>query len=141
MSAHTPSPAPAGEGRRDTRQRRALREHLERSDSFVGAQQIHDDIRAAGDKVGLATIYRTLQVMVDAGEVDTIRTDDGEMLYRKCGTRHHHHLVCRVCGHAVEIAGPGVERWAEKAAGEHGFTNVDHVLELVGLCADCSKHS
>lgn len=125
-------------GRRDTRQRRALREHLAESDSFVSAQQIFDDLRAGGDKIGLATIYRALQAMTEAGEVDAVRTDDGETLYRKCGTRHHHHLVCRNCGLTKELDGPSVEQWAAKAARENGFTEVTHVVELFGLCADCS---
>lgn len=125
-------------GRRDTRQRRALREHLAASESFTSAQQVFDDLRSAGDKVGLATVYRTLQAMAEAGEVDTLRTDDGETLFRKCGPRHHHHLVCRHCGRTVEIDGPSVERWATKAAEDNGFTDVTHVVELFGLCPDCS---
>jgi Fur family ferric uptake transcriptional regulator len=125
-------------GRRDTRQRRVLREHLADSDSFVSAQQLFDDLRSRGDKVGLATIYRTLQAMSDAGEVDAVRTDEGEMLYRKCGPRHHHHLVCRSCGLTVELDGPSVERWAAKAAEDHSFSEVKHVVELFGLCSDCA---
>lgn len=99
----------------------------------------HDDLRAGGDKIGLATIYRTLQAMSEAGEVDAVRTVDGETLYRKCGPRHHHHLVCRTCGLTVELEGPGVERWATKAADDHGFTDVTHTFELFGVCADCAR--
>jgi Fur family ferric uptake transcriptional regulator len=126
-------------GRRDTRQRRILREHFAGSEAFVSAQQLYDDLRASGDKVGLATIYRALQAMAEAGEVDAIRTREGETLYRKCGARHHHHLVCRNCGTTVELDGPAVERWAAKAATDHGFTDVTHVIELFGLCAECSR--
>ncbi|QZY28191.1 Fur family transcriptional regulator [Nocardioides coralli] len=126
-------------GRRDTRQRRVLREHLSESDAFVSAQQLYDDLRARGDKVGLATIYRTLQAMTEAGELDALRTDAGETLYRQCGPRHHHHLVCRSCGLTVELEGRGVERWADKAASDHGFSEVNHVVELFGLCAACSS--
>ncbi|MFT4008705.1 MAG: transcriptional repressor [Nocardioidaceae bacterium] len=138
MSTETAPRAFAEIGRRDTRQRRALREHLASSETFVSAQQLYDELRAGGDKVGLATVYRTLQAMTEAGEVDAVRTDDGETLYRKCGPRHHHHLVCRNCGLTVELAGPGVERWAAKSAEDNGFTDVKHVVELFGLCADCS---
>lgn len=126
-------------GRRDTRQRRALREQLDTTDAFLSAQQLHDDLKANGENVGLATVYRTLQAMADAGEVDAVRIDEGGMLYRKCGPTHHHHLVCRTCGVTVEIDGPSVERWAVKAADDHGFTDVTHVVELFGLCADCAK--
>ncbi|MDR1711566.1 MAG: transcriptional repressor [Propionibacteriaceae bacterium] len=129
----------AEEGRRDTRQRRAVRERLADSESFISAQQLHDMMRAGGDKVALATIYRTLQAMAEVGEVDTVRTVDGETLYRKCGAHHHHHLVCRNCGLTVEVDGPSVEQWASKAAAAHGFTDVKHVVELFGLCAQCSQ--
>lgn len=125
-------------GRRDTRQRRILREHLAESDAFTSAQQLHIDLRAEGEKVGLATVYRTLQAMSEAGEVDAVRNDAGETLYRKCGPRHHHHLVCRQCGLTVELDGPSVERWATTSAQDHGFTDVKHVVELFGLCANCS---
>ncbi|MBS2938412.1 transcriptional repressor [Nocardioides sp. J2M5] len=138
MSTTDPTPRAFGEkGRRDTRQRRALREHLEASDTFTSAQRVYDDLRAGGDKVGLATVYRTLQAMAEAGEVDTLRTDDGETLFRKCGPRHHHHLVCRRCGRTVEVDGPSVERWATQAAEDHGFTDVTHVVELFGHCPAC----
>ena len=126
------------EGRRDTRQRRAVREHLAGRDSFVSAQQLYDDLRAGGDRIGRATIYRTLQAMAEAGEVDAVRIDEGETLFRRCGPRHHHHLICRTCGRTVELDGPSVERWAAKAADDHGFSEVEHVVELFGLCGDCT---
>ena len=138
MQSETTARAFAEEGRRDTRQRRALRERLADSDTFLSARQLHDDLRTGGDKVGLATVYRSLQAMLESGEVDAVRTDDGETLYRKCGPRHHHHLVCRNCGLTIELDGPSVERWATRAADENGFTDVKHVVELFGLCADCS---
>lgn len=134
----TETDAPVDTGRRDTRQRRALREHLEASDSFVSAQQLHDDLRAGGERIGLATVYRALQAMSDSGEVDSLRTDDGETRYRKCGPRHHHHLVCRECGLTVELDGPSVEVWATKVAKDNDFSDVKHVVELFGLCAGCS---
>ena len=93
---------------------------------------------APAQTVGLATVYRTLQALADDGEVDVLRTDDGEAVYRRCCTGHHHHLVCRACGRTVEVEGPTVERWADTVAAEHGFTDVRHTLEIVGTCADCA---
>lgn len=135
----TTAPRAAESGRRDTRQRRALRDRLSVQDAFISAQQLYSDLRADGEKIGLATVYRTLQTMSESGEVDAVRTDDGEVIYRMCGPRHHHHLVCRTCGLTVELDGPGVERWAAKAATDNGFTDVTHVVELFGLCTDCSS--
>jgi Fur family ferric uptake transcriptional regulator len=71
--------------------------------------------------------------------VDILRTDEGEAVYRRCSRRHHHHLVCRGCGRTVEIDGPAVERWADTVAAEHGFTQVEHTLEVFGVCSACGR--
>ena len=64
-----------------------------------------------------------------------LRQPDGESVYRRCSSdRHHHHLVCRSCGTTVEVDGPAVERWAEKVAAEHGFSSVEHTVEVFGTC-------
>ena len=111
---------------------------LENSDGFRSAQDLHAELRQRGDGVGLTTVYRHLQTLVDLGRVDMLRTDEGEALYRRCGTeRHHHHLVCRRCGYTVEIEGPGVESWAQQVADTHGFVELSHTAEIFGLCKDC----
>ena len=125
------------EGTRPTRQRRAVAAVLQSFDDFRSAQDIHDLLRRAGDTVGLSTVYRTLQALADGGEVDVLRTEDGEALYRRCSERHHHHLVCRSCGRTVEVAGPTVEAWADGIAEEHGYADVSHTLEIFGTCPSC----
>jgi Fur family transcriptional regulator, ferric uptake regulator len=123
---------------RATRQRRAVSETLAELDDFHSAQQIHDILTERGDRVGLSTVYRTLQALADAEEIDVLRSDDGEALYRRCSSgHHHHHLVCRSCGRTVEVEGPTVERWADRIAAEHDFADVSHSLEIFGVCADC----
>ena len=107
------------------------------SEAFVSARQLHDELRAGGDKIGLATIYRTLQAMLESGEVDAVRADDGETLSRKCGPRHHHHLVCRNCGLTVELDGPSVERWAARRATTTASPTSSTSSRLFGLCAKC----
>jgi Fur family transcriptional regulator, ferric uptake regulator len=124
-------------GTRPTRQRRAVAAVMQSFDDFRSAQDIHDLLRKAGENVGLSTVYRTLQTLADGGEVDVLRTEDGEALYRRCSDRHHHHLVCRTCGRTVEVAGPTVESWADAVAAEHGFADVSHTLEIFGTCPSC----
>jgi Fur family ferric uptake transcriptional regulator len=124
-------------GTRPTRQRRAVAAVMQSFDDFRSAQDIHDLLRRAGENVGLSTVYRTLQTLADGGEVDVLRTEDGEALYRRCSDRHHHHLVCRTCGRTVEVAGPTVESWADAVAAEHGFADVSHTLEIFGTCPSC----
>jgi Fur family ferric uptake transcriptional regulator len=125
---------------RVTRQRTAVAEALIALDDFRSAQQLHEYLRAHGDSIGLATVYRTLQALAEAGQVDVLRTADGESLYRRCERReHHHHLVCRSCGATVEIDGPRVESWASQVGAAHGFTDIEHTIELFGTCQACRE--
>lgn len=129
---------PTETGRRPTRQRAAVAAVLADVEEFRSAQELHAQLRDAGEKVGLATVYRTLQAMAADGAIDMLRTDEGEAVYRACSTGHHHHLVCRGCGRTVEVEGPVVERWTHKISEEHGFTDISHTLEIFGTCADCA---
>ena len=128
---------PASPAHRRTRQRQAVQAILAELTEFKSAQQIHSDLRRQGDRIGLSTVYRTLQSLVAGGEVDAIRTSEGEIVYRQCSTGHHHHLVCRSCGRTVEVFGPAVEHWATAVAQQHGFRDVSHDLEIFGTCGEC----
>lgn len=123
--------------RRPTRQQVAVAEALDERDDFTSAQELHATLRSDGNTVGLATVYRALQAMSADGEVDILRTGDGEAVYRRCSSGHHHHLVCRECGRTVEVEGPAVERWASRVSAEHGFTDVTHQMEIFGVCSTC----
>ncbi len=122
---------------RPTRQRLAVAAALEQFSDFRSAQEVHESLRAGGDNVGLSTVYRALQAMADAGEIDMLRAEAGEAVYRRCSNTHHHHLVCRTCGATVEVEGPAVERWTRAVADEHGYSDVSHTLEIFGTCANC----
>jgi Fur family ferric uptake transcriptional regulator len=122
---------------RSTQQRTAVGELLDRTEGFHTAQELHAMLRDSGARVGLTTVYRTLQAFADAGEVDVMRPPTGDYLYRRCRQGHHHHLVCRTCGRTTEVAGPAVERWAERVAAEHGFVDVSHTFDIFGTCPDC----
>ena len=124
---------------RTTRQRAAVADVLRRLDGFRSAQELHGLLRREGAQVGLTTVYRNLQALVDAGQVDALRAGDGEVVYRACATaHHHHHLVCRSCGRSVEIEGPEVEAWASRVSTAHGFTDVTHTVEVFGTCGPCA---
>ncbi len=131
-------PRSAGAGVRATRQRAAIIALLDVVDEFRSAQELHDELRRRGENIGLTTVYRTLQSLTAANLVDMVRTDTGESVYRRCAAHdHHHHLVCRGCGSAVEVSGREVEAWASEVAQAHGFSDVSHTIELFGTCADC----
>ncbi|HEX5542076.1 MAG TPA: transcriptional repressor [Micromonospora sp.] len=123
---------------RNTRQRSAVSALLNEVEGFHSAQELHAMLRERGERIGLTTVYRNLQAMADAGEVDVMRPPGGDHLYRRCSQGHHHHLVCRPCGATVEVEGPAVEKWAARVAMEHGYTEVSHTMEIFGTCPSCA---
>jgi Fur family transcriptional regulator, ferric uptake regulator len=119
---------------RTTRQRSAVLAALRQAPEPLSAQDLHAGL---GRRVGLATVYRTLQGLVDAGQVDVFRRDSGEALYRLCNPLHHHHLVCERCGRVEEIDACEVQPWAERAARRRGFAITGHQADIFGLCPNC----
>jgi Fur family transcriptional regulator, ferric uptake regulator len=129
----------AGKEQRVTKQRLAVSAALDELDDFVSTQELYRILQNRGVSVSLATAYRILQSLADEGLVDVLRNGDGEAVYRRCAvTGHHHHLLCRNCGKAVEVEAPAVETWAARTASEHGYTEVAHTVEIFGLCPDCT---
>ncbi|CAN5176320.1 transcriptional repressor [soil metagenome] len=125
--------------KRHTWQREAVRDALSGSEAFVSAQTLHSALRDKGSPIGLATVYRALADLAVEGEADHLQ-QEGESLYRACTPgSHHHHLICRSCGLTVEIEANEVEQWARTVAAQHGFTQPNHVVDVFGLCADCSR--
>jgi Fur family ferric uptake transcriptional regulator len=124
---------------RVTKQRLAVSAALDELDDFVSTQELYRILQNQGVSVSLATAYRILQSLADEGLVDVLRNGDGEAVYRRCAvTGHHHHLLCRNCGKAVEVEAPAVETWAARTAAEHGYTEVAHTVEIFGLCPECT---
>ena len=127
-------------GARNTKQRTAVVEVLRELENFASAKEIHHALQERGDKVGLTTVYRTLQSLSEIEAVDALHMPGGETLYRRCATeQHHHHLVCTQCGRTEEIDGGPIEEWATEVAKHHGFALTGHDAEIFGVCAECSK--
>jgi Fur family ferric uptake transcriptional regulator len=120
---------------RRTDQRDAIVEALRGSDRAVTAQELHGQL--AG--VGLATVYRNLQRLAETGDADTLRRENGEIAFLLCGAGHHHHLTCRECGKVEQVRDCRLDDWARAVAADHGFSQVEHHAELVGLCAKCAE--
>jgi Fur family transcriptional regulator, ferric uptake regulator len=118
---------------RRTEQRDAILEALRASNRAVTAQELHGELEG----VGLATVYRNLQRLADDGTADTLRRDNGEQAFLICGGGHHHHLTCRICGRVERVQDCRLDDWASAVAAEHGFAEVEHHAELVGVCRGC----
>ena len=118
---------------RRTEQRAAILDALRASDRAVTAQELHGEL----DGVGLATVYRNLQRLAEEGTAEALRRDNGEQAFLICGGGHHHHLTCRVCGRVERVRDCRLDDWAAAVAAEHGFGEVEHHAELVGVCDAC----
>ena len=100
-------------------------------------------LAARGNSMGLATVYRQLENLVEEGEVDLIISPTGEKLFRHCGNDggHHHHIICKICGASRAIEVEEVEEMAETAAKRYKYSEVSHSLEIFGICERCSRKS
>jgi Fur family ferric uptake transcriptional regulator len=127
----------AESGLRSTRQRATVLAELLEEPDDVTAQQLHERLRARGERLGLATVYRTLGLLAEEGVVDVLSHRPGELCYRRCAEGHHHHLVCSQCHRVVELGECALDPWLERVSSEHGFVATGHRLEVAGLCAAC----
>jgi Fur family ferric uptake transcriptional regulator len=126
---------------RSTRQRSAVLRVLHDCAGFVSARELHAVLTAGGSTVGLTTVYRTLRTLERTGRVDVVREKSGERLYRpRPVDGHRHYLVCRRCGLSRAVEAEAVERWADGVAAATGFAEVEHTVELTGICARCRTH-
>lgn len=128
----------AAEGVRRTRQRAAVLETLGNCGEFVSAQELHALLAGSDRAVGLTTVYRALRELDRAGLVDVVRDETGERLYlRRPTDEHRHYLICRGCGRSSPVDAGAVEVWADRLAETTGFAELEHTLELSGVCGAC----
>lgn len=125
-------------GLRATRQRTTVLAALRGRADAVTAQDLHAELRAGGEPVGLTTVYRTLSSLADAGLLDAFPRD-GEQAFRLCSDDHHHHLICETCDRVEEITADEVERWVDGVASRRGFQVTGHRADIFGVCADCRR--
>jgi Fur family transcriptional regulator, ferric uptake regulator len=125
-------------GLRPTPQRVAIIRALEGKDRPVTAQALHDQVRGRGGP-GLATVYRTLRALAEAGTAETFTAGEGEVAYKLCEVAHHHHLICERCGQVVTIPSCEVEDWATAVGRRRGFAVTGHRADVYGLCRSCRR--
>lgn len=105
---------------------------------FTSAQELYEALEADGTPIDLTTVHRTLHALDRSGQPDVVREKSGERLYRpRPADGHRHYPVCRDCGLSTEVEAGVVERWAEGVAEGMGFTEVEHTVELTGVCGRC----
>jgi Fur family ferric uptake transcriptional regulator len=117
--------------------REAVVHTLSSHDCCLTAQELHDQLRESGRRVGPASIYRVLELLVDKGLVDRIDTGPGSARFeaRHASGEHHHHLVCDDCGKVEPFADERLERAIHEVQ-ERAGARAHHIL-LRGACSDC----
>lgn len=120
---------------RETRQRRAIRETIERLDRPLSPQEVLESAQADVPGLGLATVYRTLNTGVDEGWLTAVPLPNEPTRYEPAGKGHHHHFHCERCGRVFEIHGcPG----RLQSLVPEGFEMKGHEVTLYGLCNQCA---
>ncbi|HXE58779.1 MAG TPA: Fur family transcriptional regulator [Gemmatimonadales bacterium] len=123
-----------------TRQRELVAEVVLLSDDHLSVDAIQRRLKDRGERVGTATIYRTLDVLVQSGVVKAHDFGEGFRRYEPMPAQaHHEHLICERCGAVVEFSNERLERMLPIIADEHAFQHHRHRVELYGICRDCQR--
>ncbi len=121
---------------RNTHQRNAIREVFTHTDRPLSTGEVLKAAQRRKSGLGIATVYRTLKMLLDEGWLSTVKLPGEPPRYERSGKPHHHHFYCQVCGRVYEV--PGSERLLEELVPK-GFVLESHDLVLAGRCADCVK--
>ena len=123
---------------KQTKQRKVIVDHFLVMHDHLDAEELYEAVRKKGFNIGLATVYRTLNLLKDAGLVEQNAFSDGRAVYEllRPGT-HHDHLICVSCGLVVEFENPEIEAMQKKVANEKDFQLISHRLDMYGKCGPC----
>ncbi len=124
-----------------TQQREVVADVVFDSSEHLSVEDIEARLRTRGERIGKATIYRTMEILVRSGLVVEHDFGEGFKRYEHLFGQQpeHEHLICTNCGHVTEFQRPEIHRIQEEVAREHGFLPTRHRLEIYGLCANCQE--
>lgn len=133
-------------GLKVTTQRIAILEVLEdRPNEHLTAEEIYECVKGKYPEIGLATVYRTIQLLSELNLIDKLNLDDGFVRYEigKQGngvtSHHHHHLICLSCGKVLTFQDDLLETLEQKIQSTMNFQIEDHEVKFYGYCEDCQK--
>ena len=123
--------------------RRAVVDFVARQDCCLTVQELYDGVRGEGARVGIASVYRAVEGLVEAGLVQRVDLGDGMARFERTDPAgdHHHHLVCGDCGKVEPFADQALEVALERVAGGRGYDVAAHEVVLRGACEDCRPGS
>jgi len=131
------SQAVSGRGYKLTAPRRAVLDVVAGMSQSLSPAEIYQRARRHYSRLGLVTVYRTLDILVEAGVLRRIHRDDGCHSYAPAETAHGHHLICSSCNQVIEFGGCDLEDLFKSVARKTGFRIEGHWLEVFGLCPNC----
>lgn len=125
-------------GLRRTRQRGIVLKAFLDADAHVSIDELYDSLRKSNPEIGTATVYRCMNLFVDAGVAKERRFNEGKVRFEPAvAVEHHDHLICVECGEIQEFEDDRIERLQEEIASTRGFKVVQHRMELYGVCPKC----
>ena len=128
-------------GGRSGEARRAVVELLSRRECCLSAQEISESLRAEGERVGIASVYRALEGLHQRGLVQRVELGEGPARYEAAtpGGEHHHHALCERCGRIIPFEDAALEQALERLGGRLGLRMSGHDVLLRGACRRCSR--
>jgi len=125
-----------------TGERMAILEAVFQQRTHFDAESLHGDLKGRGSAISRATVYRTLDLLVQCGLVRKSSLGSSHANYEAArGDEHHDHLICLLCGRVIEFFRPELEAMQEQICQEHGFRPLQHSLQIFGLCRNCKGHA
>lgn len=124
-----------------TQQREAVADVVFSSTGHLSVEDIEAELKVQGERIGKATIYRTMEILVRSGLVGEHDFGEGFKRYEHLFGQQpvHEHLICTSCSEVVEFRSQEVIRIQENTARQHGFLPTRHRLEIYGICASCQS--
>lgn len=131
-------------GHRASAPRSAVLDLIGRQSCVLSAREIADELRAGGREVGVATVYRTLEVLEELRLVQRLDVGGASARYEPAmpgGEHHHHHLLCERCGKVTPFEDPDLERAIDELGARLDHDVADHDVVLRGSCPRCAAAS
>lgn len=111
-----------------------------KTEKHLTVDDLYELVRKKNPRIGLATVYRAMRVICDAGLAREADFGDGVRRFEhKYQHEHHHHLVCLKCGRVIEVMSPEIEKLQQKLTKKHNFTPVRDTMKIFGICRKCKR--
>lgn len=127
-------------GLKRTAQRDLILEVFLRTEEHLSSEDLYRLVQKEDPTIGQTTVYRTLKLLTEAGLAREVRFGDGRTKYEhQYKHKHHDHMICSQCGRVIEFFSAELEAIQDRMAAKHKFEVTQHLLRIIGLCAECRR--